>query len=256
MPVLILPYPCALGAILPLFTEKNRPGHYLASGEVAPQTGLELYRAHDSVHPVFRVCGSLTLPCADSLAAPCALLEALQPVREAPAEEFEAKKPGYAVAVITLSDKGAMGMREDTAGPLCLELLRQAIPVGYASRFIIPDEAPRLRSLLADLALAQSYDLICTSGGTGLAPRDITPQATASLLDFTLPGFMQAMMGASLAKTPRAAISRALAGVMGQCLVINLPGSRKAAQENLEPLLPALEHALSKLKGNPDDCGA
>ena len=116
-------------------------------------------------------------------------------------------------------------------------------------------KAYRLRALLTELALSQAYDLICTTGGTGLSPRDITPQVTEALLDTSLPGFSQVMLAASLAKTPHAIISRAAAGVLGQSIIINLPGSRKAVMENLAAVLPALPHALAKLQGDPADCG-
>ena len=101
----------------------------------------------------------------------------------------------------------------------------------------------------------QGYDIICTSGGTGVGPRDITPQTVAPLLDLELPGFATAMMLESLKKTPHAAISRAVCGVLGPSIVITLPGSRKAVLENLAAVLPALPHALDKLHGDPADCG-
>jgi molybdenum cofactor synthesis domain-containing protein len=97
--------------------------------------------------------------------------------------------------------------------------------------------------------------LIVTTGGTGVAPRDITPEVTAGLVHKRLPGFEQAMMQASLAATPRAAISRAVAGILGSSLIINLPGSPKGVRENLAPLLPALDHTLDKIHGDPADCG-
>ena len=106
-----------------------------------------------------------------------------------------------------------------------------------------------------ELALGQGYDLILTSGGTGLAPRDTTPEALLPIFERRLPGFEQAMMQASLAKTPTAAISRAVAGTLGRTIVITLPGSRKAVSENLAAILPALGHALEKLHGDPSDCG-
>ena len=130
-----------------------------------------------------------------------------------------------------------------------------ALPLCHSQGFLLPDDAVQLRALLVDLALNQGYDIICTSGGTGVGPRDISPQVTSAVLDYPLPGFSMAMMQASLAKTPHAAISRAVAGVLGQSIIINLPGSRKAVVENLEAVLPALPHALDKLHGDPADCG-
>ncbi len=146
-------------------------------------------------------------------------------------------------------------MREDLSGPAIRELTAARLPLCHSQGFLLPDEPAQLRALLTDLALHQGYDLICTTGGTGLSPRDTTPQVTAALLDTPLPGFSQAMMAASLAQTPHAAISRAVAGVLGQSIIINLPGSRKGALENLAAVLPALPHALDKLHGDPADCG-
>ncbi|NCP02022.1 MAG: MogA/MoaB family molybdenum cofactor biosynthesis protein, partial [Deltaproteobacteria bacterium] len=107
-----------------------------------------------------------------------------------------------------------------------------------------------LRTWVDDLAL----DLILTTGGTGLTPRDQTPQATAPLLDYQIPGMAEAMRAASLLKTPHAMVSRALVGVRKRSLIVNLPGSPKAVRENLAVILPALPHALAKLKGDPSDC--
>lgn len=165
------------------------------------------------------------------------------------------RKEGRSLAWVTLSDKGSQGMREDLSGPAIADLAAAHLPLCHSQGFLLPDEASQLRALLTDLALNQGYDLICTTGGTGLSPRDITPQVTAALLDLPLPGFSQAMLAASLDKTPHAAISRAVAGVLGQSIIINLPGSRKGVQENLAAVLPALPHAFDKLHGDPADCG-
>lgn len=162
---------------------------------------------------------------------------------------------GYALAVITLSDKGAQGLRQDVSGPEIIGLLKSALDIRHCKNFLIPDDTSLLKALLADLALNQKFDLICTTGGTGLGHRDITPQTTVSILDYELPGFAQAMMAASLRITPNAAISRSVAGVAGKCLIINLPGSVKAVAENLAAIIPALPHALKKLNGDLADCG-
>lgn len=164
-------------------------------------------------------------------------------------------KEGLSLAWVTLSDRGARGQRTDLSGPAIAVAVGAALPLCHCQGFLLPDEPQELRALLTDLALNQGYDLICTTGGTGLSPRDTTPQVTAALLDMPLPGFTQAMLAASLAKTPHAVISRAAAGALGRSIVINLPGSRKAVVENLAAVLPALPHALAKLQGDAADCG-
>lgn len=189
-----------------------------------------------------------------SHAVQCLLLAALTDLPEGPLE-VTARKTGYSLAWITLSDKGARGQRLDLSGPAIAEMVGSAMPLSHSQGFLLPDEAAQLRALLTELALSQGFDLICTTGGTGLSARDITPQTTAALLDTPLPGFTQAMLAASLAKTPHAVISRAAAGTLGQSIIINLPGSRKAVVENLAAVLPALPHALAKLQGDPADCG-
>lgn len=112
-----------------------------------------------------------------------------------------------------------------------------------------------LKATLVDCCLFQGFDLVFTTGGTGVGPRDITPEVTLPLLDKRLPGFERAMTQISLAKTPHAMISRAVAGTMGAALVVNLPGSPKAVRENLHAILPALKHAVEKLQGDQRDCG-
>lgn len=182
------------------------------------------------------------------------LLTALTDLPEGPLE-LTPRKNGHSLAWITLSDKGSRGMREDLSGPAIAETIAAAMPLCHSQGFMLPDEAVDLRALLTELALSHGYDIICTTGGTGLSPRDITPQVTEALLDANLPGFTQAMLAASMAKTPHAIISRAAAGTLGQSIIINLPGSRKAVVENLVAVLPALPHALNKLQGDPSDCG-
>ena len=214
--------------------------------------GTTLY-AEDT--PFARVTGHVWLPaCDDGHALRCPLLTALTdlPVGDI---RLEPRKSGRSLAWVTLSDKGSLGLREDTSGPALAEMVAEALPPCHSQGFILPDEPTELRALLTELALGQQYDLILTSGGTGISPRDISPQVTRALLDYELPGFAAAMLAASLAVTPRAVISRATAGVLGQSLIINLPGSLKAVRENLAAVLPALAHALDKLHGDTADCG-
>ena len=187
-------------------------------------------------------------------AVECLLLTALTDLPEGPLEDT-ARKAGHSLAWVTLSDKGARGQRLDLSGPAIAEMIGSAMPLCHSQGFLLPDEPAQLRALLTELALGMGFDIICTTGGTGLSPRDITPQTTAALLDTPLPGFTQAMLAASLAKTPHAVISRAAAGALGQSIIINLPGSRKAVVENLAAVLPALPHALAKLQGDSADCG-
>lgn len=158
----------------------------------------------------------------------------------------------YRVGVLTLSDKGARGEREDESGRLLGEMITS---VGSVARYqVIPDEPDKIVMVLTHWADDLHLDLILTTGGTGLSPRDQTPQATERVLDYQVPGMAEAMRSASREKTPRAMLSRALVGVRGQTLIINLPGSPKAVRENLEVLIPVLPHALSKLQGDQSDC--
>jgi len=159
----------------------------------------------------------------------------------------------YQIGVLTLSDKGARGDRQDESGKLLAEMVQS---FGDIARYqIIADEEEKIFLVLKSWVDDLHLDLILTTGGTGLSPRDVTPQATARLVDYQVPGMAEAMRMASMKKTPRAMLSRALVGVRGQTMIINLPGSPKGVRENLEVLLPALPHALAKLKGDPADCG-
>lgn len=245
------------GDTRPLLPETFRgaamPHHRMASGPLPPlPAGTGLFDG-DGVERL-RVTGRVWLPGGGPHALACPLLTARTAVPAGEAR-LHARKEGRALAWITLSDKGAQGLRDDASGPAIAAAVGEALPLCHAQGFLLPDDAPSLRALLTELALGQRYDLICTSGGTGVGPRDITPQAVAPLLDRELPGFATAMMVESLKKTPHAAISRAVCGIIGQSLVITLPGSRKAVLENLAAVLPALPHALDKLHGDPADCG-
>lgn len=168
--------------------------------------------------------------------------------------DVTAARPGMAVAVIVLSDKGSRGERRDECAPLVRSLVLDSLDVAHFRHWIIPDDPGQLKALLTDLCLTQGFDLVLTSGGTGVGPRDTSPEATLAVIEKRLPGYERAMTAASLAKTPHGAISRAVAGTLGRALVVNLPGSPKAVAENLEPLLPTLTHTLKKLQGDPTDC--
>ncbi|MDT8421045.1 MAG: MogA/MoaB family molybdenum cofactor biosynthesis protein [Desulfuromonadales bacterium] len=158
----------------------------------------------------------------------------------------------FRIGVLTLSDKGVRGEREDQSGPLAAELVGH---LGEISRYqVLPDEQEEIAEILRNWSDQEKLNLILTTGGTGLSPRDRTPQATESVLDYQIPGMAEAMRSVSLQKTPHAMLSRALVGVRGTTLIINLPGSPKGVRENIEVLLPALPHALAKLLGDPSDC--
>ena len=159
----------------------------------------------------------------------------------------------YTAAILTVSDRSFRGERPDEAGPLAASLLEGA---GYRviETALVPDEQPDIEAALIRLADEVRAALVVTTGGTGFSPRDVTPEATAAVCPRMVPGIPEAMRAASLAVTPRAMLSRAAAGIRGGTLIINLPGSPKAARENLEAVLPALEHGLKMLLGGPADC--
>lgn len=155
--------------------------------------------------------------------------------------------------VITVSDKGSAGRREDRSGPE-VERILKTIGIECTRRAVIPDEIHQIRDILVDFADHQEMDLIVTTGGTGVSPRDVTPDATLGVIDREVPGMAEAMRRESHAITPHALISRAVVGIRGRTLIINLPGSPKGVRENLAVLLPALPHALEKIKGDEREC--
>ena len=158
-------------------------------------------------------------------------------------------------AILVLSDKGSRGEREDTSGP-ALERWLAERDVTVLHTELIPDDRELIEVKLMGWADSNSFDLILTCGGTGVSPRDVTPEATLRVLERIIPGFGEAMRLKSLAKTPHALISRAVVGIRGQTLIVNLPGSPKGVRENLTVLLPALSHAIEKIKGDERECAA
>ncbi len=158
----------------------------------------------------------------------------------------------FRLGVVTLSDKGSKGQRVDESGPIVQKMLAA---IGHVSHILIlPDDIDTIVNVLTDWSDQEQLNLIVTTGGTGLTPRDVTPQATLQVIDYEVPGMAEVMRMESLKKTPHAMMSRAVVGVRKQTMIINLPGSPKAARENLEAVLPALPHALAKLAGDPSDC--
>lgn len=163
----------------------------------------------------------------------------------------------YTAAVITVSDKGFRGERTDTSGPaLCAILRERGLNVVHTA--IVPDEADQIRAALLRCADEQRIALILTTGGTGFSPRDVTPEATKSVLERETPGIPEAMRAESMKLTVRGCLSRGAAGIRGGSLIVNLPGSEKAARENLLAVMDALEHGLDMLAsaGSADCAGA
>ena len=160
----------------------------------------------------------------------------------------------YKAAILTASDKGAIGQREDLSGPE-LEKLLTEMGLAVVSSIIVPDEREQIADALIDLCDNKNVDLILTTGGTGFSPRDITPEATRDVIHREVPGIPEAMRQESLKITNRAMLSRAIAGIRNQTLIINMPGSVKAARECFEVIRPALPHAMEILTGRGGNCG-
>lgn len=161
----------------------------------------------------------------------------------------------YSCQIITVSDRCFRGDREDLSGPALAEYLN-AQDFALLPPMLVPDEQPQIEAALL-AACAADAALLLTTGGTGFAPRDVTPEATLAVLEKQVPGIPEAMRAASLRITPRGMLSRSVAGIRGRTLIVNLPGSPKAALENLEPVLPAVLHGLKMLRAEqPADCAA
>ncbi len=159
----------------------------------------------------------------------------------------------FRCGILTLSDKGARGERVDTSGPELREML-QAAGCKVVEYRIIADEQQLIEETLRHWADVLHLDLIVTTGGTGVSPRDRTPEATRAVIGREVPGLAEAMRLASLAHTPQAVWARGVAGIRGATLIINVPGSARAARENLAAVLPALPHGLEKIRGSQRDC--
>ena len=160
----------------------------------------------------------------------------------------------FTAGILTISDKGSRGERQDKSGEAIREILFRT-DFRIVNYDIVPDEKELVIEKLIKWADEDGLDVVITTGGTGLTPRDVTPEATLAVVDRIVPGFAEAMRAESLKKTPRAMLSRAVVGTRGKCLIINLPGSPKAVRECLEVILPVLPHAVETLKGQAGECG-
>ena len=161
----------------------------------------------------------------------------------------------FPAGVLTISDKGSQGKRVDESGKTAASLL-QGAGFSVVQTRIVPDDRQQIAGTLTEWVDKDCLSLIVTSGGTGLSPSDVTPQAMKEVIDFEVPGMAEAMRAESFKKTPHAMISRAMVGVRKRCLIINLPGSPGGVRDNLSVVLPALKHALEKLAGDTSDCAA
>lgn len=160
----------------------------------------------------------------------------------------------FKAGILVLSDKGAKGEREDKSGQVIKEMI-SSIGAEVVAYEVLPDEKELIVNKLISWCDQLGLDIILTSGGTGLSPRDVTPEATAEVVERTIPGIGEAMRAYGLQKTPRAMLSRGISGIRKKTLIINLPGSVKGARESLEAVIPALDHALETLQGRANECG-
>ena len=160
----------------------------------------------------------------------------------------------YEIGIITVSDKGSRGERVDESGPVIREMIESLGEV--TSYMVVPDEPDIIKEALIDMSDRKKLDLILTTGGTGFSPRDNTPEATLAVIRKQTPGLVEAMRAESMKKTNRAMLSRAVAGIRNNTLIINLPGSVKAVRECLAVIMPALPHGLGILTGRGGECGS
>ena len=173
-----------------------------------------------------------------------------------PAEAIEVvDREAIQAVVVTVSDRCSRGEAADTAGPAVARMIEEGLRAHIYRTEILPDDAPTIARRLKHYSDGHSIDLVVTVGGTGFAPRDVTPEATRQVVERPTPGLDEAMRAASFAKTPHAMLSRGLSGIRGSTLIVSAPGSERAAVENLDAIMSALSHGLAKLRGDTAECG-
>lgn len=158
-------------------------------------------------------------------------------------------------AVVTVSDRSFRKVRADLSGPAVVETLSRLAAIEIVQHVVVPDDKRFIRGALRYFCDALSLDLVVTTGGTGVDPRDVTPDATLEMVDRDVPGMAEAMRVAGLRSVPTATFSRAVAGIRRKTLIVNLPGSPSGARDNLLAILDTLPHAIGKIRGEGGDCG-
>lgn len=223
---------------------------------IGPDAVLSVTQIGKVCHAPCRI-GKITGDCLMPRAGLFARVEAgglVRPGDEAAVESVVPRET-LQLVVLTVSDRCSRGEATDTAGPAAAKQACQALPANLYRLEVIPDEQPLIASRLRHYCDGHSIDLVLTVGGTGFSPRDVTPEASRQVIERFTPGLDEAMRAASLARTPHAMLSRGCSGIRGRTLIVNLPGSLKAAAENLQAILSGLSHGLGKLRGEGGDCG-
>ena len=228
-------------------------GSVLALGAHARVAITQLGKTCHSRCAIYRLAGDCIMPRLGVFArvttgGTVAAGDPVSVLRHVPRERWQ-------TVVLTASDRCSRGEAVDTAGPAVARLLETRLGAHVYAREILPDEREHIAARLRHYCDGHSIDLVLVVGGTGFAPRDVTPEAVCDVVERLTPGLDEAMRHASLARTPHAMLSRLVSGIRQTTLIISLPGSERAAAENLDAVLPALDHGLRKLRGDPADCG-